>query len=510
MSDYKNLPGVNLKINDGQLGLTQDNTTNSLLIIAPVDAPKHVEVPSSPVLVTTENELKENFGSYFYKGKLNPIAAEWSVAKRGGIRNIYLLGLQGANEKELFVELQDKLYNQVYDMNIEQIVVSGLYADKNIEGVTPQDFGKEKFEDVEGLVAYHTYEGTAVVETLSAEEPAVLVIKVGEREAALSVAGELTAEELIEELNEQSFGAAEETGLPLEISFKMKDKKAVVESSEAVVLEGEAVLGALGLTDVQPELKGTANAAALLGNFSEIYSNDAQSVISYISVAPVLTTNVEEINEKVAGLEKAQFSKHVQVIAGPQVGTVLPTSSRVQWMSGVTQYAVLVNELPVQVAPTNQVLPQAGQLRYNLSLRQLDTLTAKRYVTFRVKNNQITVVDAVTSAPVLSNVDGKKDSDFTRLSTLRIVNYIVSEMRQVLDAFIGQPNEFPIYNAMNTAIKGVIKDATANAIIQDATYSIELGQSLDTAVVNLVVLPQFELRKIELTIGLSTPENFNA
>ena len=150
-------------------------------------------------------------------------------------------------------------------------------------------------------------------------------------------------------------------------------------------------------------------------------------------------------------------------------------------------------------------------MRYNLSLRQLDQLTGNKFVTFRVKNNQIVVVDAVTTAPdLMIGGQDKVRSDFTRLSTLRIVNYIVSEMRTALDAYIGQPNEFPTYNAMNTAIKAVIKDAMANAIIQDATYNVNLGRSLDEAVVNLTVLPQFELRKIELSIGLSTPENFNA
>ena len=515
MSQYTNLPGVNLNVEDGQLNLTQDNSSNSLLIVAPVVAPAYVEVPDAPVLVQSEADLKEAFGPFFYKGEMNPIAAEWMIAKRGGIRNVYLLGLKGNDDKALLVDLQTKLYGYVYDMNIEQVVVAGLYADKDVEGITANDFGEESLDSVEGIQAYYTHEGTGdVVELeISPGSPETLAIKVGDRETVLTIKNNFTPEELVDELNTQASSAEEDLGRPIEVSFKLKDGKAIVQSNEKIVLEGENVLTALNLTEATPEFKGVANAARLLGDFSESYSNEAQSLISYISVEPIESTSMSEINGQVDRLRRLDnnISKHVQVVAGPRVGVSIPGSIRTQWVTGVTQYAALVNSLPVQVAPTNQVLPQANQLRYNLSLRQLDQLTGNKFVTFRVKNNQIVVVDAVTTAPDLYvGGQAKTRSDFTRLSTLRIVNYIVSEMRTALDAYIGQPNEFPTYNAMNTAIKAVIKDAMSNAIIQDATYNVNLGRSLDEAVVNLTVLPQFELRKIELSIGLSTPENFNA
>ena len=293
MSQYTNLPGVNLNVKDGQLNLTQDNTSNSLLIVAPVIAPAYVEVPDSPVLVQSEADLKEAFGPFFYKGAMNPIAAEWVIAKRGGIRNVYLLGLQGNDEKALLVNLQKKLYGYVYDMNIEQVVVAGLYADKDIEGITAVDFDEDSLDSVEGIQAYYTHEGTDdVVElVVSPEESKTLAIKVGDRETVLTIEKNSTPEELIDELNIQASTAEEDLGRPIQVSFKLKDGKAVVQSNEEVVLEGD-VLTALKLTEVKPELKGVANAARLLGNFSESYSNEAQSLISYISVEPVWSTDM--------------------------------------------------------------------------------------------------------------------------------------------------------------------------------------------------------------------------
>ena len=420
MSQYTNLPGVNLNVKAGQLNLTQDNTSNSLLIIAPVVASTYVEVPDSPVLIQSEADLKEAFGPFFYKGAMNPIAAEWMIAKRGGIRNVYLLGLQGDDEKALLVNLQTKLYGYVYDMNIEQVVVAGLYADKDIEGITAEDFKEDSFDNVEGIQAYYTHEGTEDVVELEVlpDTPKTLTIKAGDRETSLTIENTSTPEELIDELNLQASTAEQDLGRPIHIHFKLENGKAIVQSSEVVILEGE-ILSALNLTEAEPaEFKGVANAAQLLGDFSESYSNEAQSLISYISVEPVWSTDMSEINGQVDRLRKLDnnISKHVQVVAGPSVGVNIPGSIRTQWVTGVTQYAALVNSLPVQVAPTNQVLPQANQLRYNLSLRQLDQLTGNKFVTFRVKNNQIVVVDGVTTAPdLMIGGQDKLRSDFTRL-----------------------------------------------------------------------------------------------
>ena len=511
MSQYTNLPGVNLNIMDGQMNLTEDNTRNSLLIIAPVLSRANLEVPGGPVLVRNQEDLEENFGGFFYKGEMNPIAAEWSVARRGGIRNIYLLALEGETEIEQFVDLQDKLYNVVPDMNIEQVVLSGMYADQDIQGLTAAEFGEIDLADVQGVSARYVHEGTPSGDILDLAESgtATLTFKKGNQEiATLTVTKSAKVEDLVEYLNNELLM----NNFEVDIEIDYNGERVRVMSSEKITLEGTKILTVLGLPDVESTYTGIANPARLLGDFAEKYSAEAQSLIAYISVEPVVSTDIGEISKKVDTLIKRNnnISKHVQVVAGPQVGVSLPNSLRVQWLTGVTQYAALVNRLPVQTAPTNQPLPQANQLRYNLSLRQLDRLTGKKYVTFRVKNNQIILVDGVTSAPDLFVGQDVVPSDYTRLSTVRIINDVAIKMRDALDAFIGQPNEFPIYNAMNTAIKGVIKDSISNGIIQDAKYTIALGKSIDESVVNLTILPQFELRKIDLSIGLSTPDAFNA
>lgn len=513
MSQYTNLPGVNMNIKDGQLLLSDDNTTNSVLIIAEAKT-SQVKVPEEPILVRGEDELKENFGSYFNQGQLNPIAAEWLTAKRAGFRNIYLLALKGEDLKARYVYLQDMLFNIIADMGVQQIVLSGLYADEDIEGLVASDFGADNLGDVDGVEVYFTRRAkTPAKAVVLGEESAAVTFKLkkGVNEVSVTVEEALEPANLVSFLNKKVKQDIQELGLEITFSVELNEGKAVLKTTDKVELSGEEVLTALALTDETEKIEGYGNAAVLLGNFAERQSSEASSILAYIATKPVVSTSLVEIRKHVDRLVKRnnQISRNVQVVAGPQVAVSIPGSLRSQWTTGVTQYAALVNGLLPQIAPTNQMLPEASALRYNLSLRQLDNLTGNKYVTFRVKNNRIIVVDGVTTAPDLYVGQDVVRSDFTRLSTLRSTNHLVSRLRDAMEAFIGQPNEFPIYNAMNTAIKAVIKDSISDGTIQDATYSIRLGETLDSSIIDMTILPQFELRAIDVTVGLSTPTNFS-
>lgn len=507
MARYTNIPGVNMDIKDGQLMLGQDNTSNSILIIADVNASTNVVVPEEPVLVRNESDLKANFGGFFYKGKVNPIAAEWAVAFRQGLGNIYLFGLKGTTDKEKFINLQDMLFNTLRELNIEQVVLNSLYADTDIEGLTAVDFGGESLDAIEGIEAAYVRRAAEVPTALATADDFVITY------SGIEVAATIEASEgqaLVDNINREVRNALAEEGLDIKVTVELVDGKAVMKTSDEVVIEAVAIMTALGLNLVEPVLEGIGNPAALLGEYAEKQATESTQTLCYVGVKPVVSTNMASIRDYVNALvaRNNEVSRYVQVVAGPEVGITLPGSLRTQWLNGVTQYALLVQALPAQVAPTNQVLPQANALRYNLGMRQIDRLSGNKYVTYRIKNNAITIVDGVTTAPDLYVGQDIVHSDFTRLSTVRTIGFVTNRMRTVLDAFVGQPNHFEIYNAMRTSIKAEIRDAISNAIIQDASFSIQMGDSLDTAVVKLTILPQFELRHIEVSIGLTTPDNF--
>ena len=525
MSNYSNLPGVNTNVKDGQMLITEDNTTNSMLIIGEVKANKRVtdNLPEDAVLVRSEEELFENYGRYFFEGQLNPLAAEWKVAKDAGVRNTYLLALKGDTVNERFVYLQDMMYNVVADYGFSHIILAGMYADQDLYDLTLADFKTEEGEEVdnenlEGMESYQTITGSKDATTLTLGEgnaTVKLIVNDGQEEhevEATIVKKTTTPYDLINHLTKEFKKALSQIGLDIGFEMDIADGKVIIRSYYEVNLEGDEVLSALGIELQKPEKKLFGNPARLLGDFAEQQTLESGTVIVYIGTQPVNTTDKKVIRRNVEYLSRRNndISKHVQVVAGPQVGVNIPGSLRTQWLSGVTHYATLVNSLAVQHAPTNQPLRNVNALRYNLSLRQLDSLTGNKYVTFRSKNNRIVVVDGVTTAPdIFAGLD-IVHSDFRRLTTLRSTSYMVSAIREVTDPFIGRPNEFPTYNAMNTAVRGVINQSIDKGVIQDAVYSIKLGNNLDVASIDLTILPQFELRKIDVVIGLSNPQGFEA
>lgn len=503
-NQYSNLPGVNMSIKDGQLLLTNDRTSNSMLIIA--EARTHRIAPEGPVLVTSESELKENFGGYFHQGTLNPIAAQWAIARQNGIRNIYLMALKGTQKKEQFADLHNKLFNLMADLSLSYIVVDGLYADEEITGLVASDFGLESFDDVDTIPAIYRRVGLGTTRS-SSDFPRTLELVFNSGKIVIGTpAGAFNVNELNDALQEAL--SLELPHIKATILGEGEENIVTISATEAFEI-GEGSYG-FTLEDSELQIEGNGNVGLLLAEYAEKVSTEVGETIVFMGVKPPTSVDLAGIKEHVSALVKRDnaVSPYLQVVAGPQVGISLPGNLRMQWVSGVTQYAALVSGLSPQNAPTNQLLPGAAALRYNLSLRQLNDLTGNKYVTFHVKNGQIRVVDGVTTAPDLSIGQDIVKSDFTRLSTLRIVNFMVREIRNACDAYIGSPNEFANYNAMNTSIKGVIDMAIDRGIIQDARYSIKLGKTLDSSDIELTILPQFELRTINVTVGLSTPDNF--
>lgn len=179
------------------------------------------------------------------------------------------------------------------------------------------------------------------------------------------------------------------------------------------------------------------------------------------------------------------LGQFIQVIAGPdlvvrntRLGQVASTSP--------ASYVGMVSQLAVQSAPTNKPMPSVVGLRFEYSTSQLNRLTQKRFVTFRYKpTGQVGVVDAMTAAHT--------GSDYTRLSTARIVKEAVNLVRELADPFIGEPNDPANRNALTSAVdKGLSKMVESKALL-----------GFDFSV---IVTPQMELiGEGSIELGLQAP-----
>lgn len=501
--NYPNLPGVNIEMKDGQLNTTVSRSANSILIIA--EAKTNRDVPEGPVYVSNQQDLYENFGGFFHEGQLNPIAAQWLTAYKAGVTNIYLMALEGETEKERFLNLYKRLFEEVVDLSLSHVVLDGLYADEEVTGLTLSEFEEENIS----LPTYNVYKSdTVYTQGLAEGESLTIEFKNNSESFTLTFRDEISKinEDLQSNLNIDTSNVSGDITQDAEGYLILRLSEPANILIEPATLEGTASLQFL----VSDTIEIVGSPAVLLANYAETVSQEIGGTIAYIGTSNPETYNLTGIKNHVDKLKaiNTQISPYLQIVAGPEVGITVPGSLRRQWVSGAVHYAVLVNSILPQYAPTNQPLLNANELRFGYSPRQLNELVGHKYVTFTIKNNQIRVVDAVTTAPDLAIGQDIIKSDFTRLSTLRIMNYMIARMRVALEPFIGAPNEFYNYNGMNTAIRSELDDAVERGIIQDATYNVRLGQTLDSAEVDLTILPQFELRTINTTIALSRPEAF--
>lgn len=188
---------------------------------------------------------------------------------------------------------------------------------------------------------------------------------------------------------------------------------------------------------------------------------------------------------------------YVNIVFGPDIAYV-DNVIGVYAVNGAAAYAGLITTLKPEYSTTNKKLEGTMGLRYELSGKQLSDLTSAGYVTFRNSySSGIVVTDGVTAAGT--------NSDFTRLTTKRITSAVVNVVRKAAEPFIGLPNNTAERNALSTAIQAALDAMKNGQAIQDfkfEVYSSKIDQRLGNAVIDLVIVPSFEFRKIRLLVNL--------
>ena len=165
--------------------------------------------------------------------------------------------------------------------------------------------------------------------------------------------------------------------------------------------------------------------------------------------------------------------------------------------TGAATYAGFFSALPPNSAPTNKVL-SGVRLPFRLSHAKLDALASAKYVMFQTKPKGIVVSDA----PVASRVQ----SDYTRLTTVRIVKATLDAIRQVADPFLGEPITGARLTALETAIEQVLAKLTKAQFLQRYQHKLTSSpadQVLGKARVDLILVPAFELRQITVSVSLA-------
>jgi hypothetical protein len=190
------------------------------------------------------------------------------------------------------------------------------------------------------------------------------------------------------------------------------------------------------------------------------------------------------------------IGKYISVVGA--YGVMSNTSSSTAYIaSSAALYAGFVSSLDSKDGPTNSVIP-GTRLPFRISVSKLDSLAGYRYVMLQDKAKGTVVADAPTAS--------RPDSDYTRLTTIRIVKDVLDSVRAVADPFLGKSLSGAKFAALDTAI------SQALAKMQAGQYISRYDKSLSATAIEkvqgkcnleLVLVPAYELRRLYIYVALA-------
>lgn len=563
---YENLPGINVTLKDGGLIIPERGGSESLLIIAPSLVK---DAPDEPVLVRSSSELVQyGFGDFYVGGEVNPIAAEWKAAADGGARLIYLVALKeidAAYAAELeaaaianavaegktladaqakfknvltgttfenkmnrkFVHYYEMLMSNLIDFTVDHVVVKGVTLEDEVANLSgaffPEVANAEEFPNIGGMVISSHVIESDVIEypaTIATATSDKLVFNVGGADVSITIPAkvyngtQLTIGDFVNDLQ------AVINASPLKAKVRHENGRVIFYFAQEAKVGAATTASALKLAGKVSVYKKTSHGIVVRGSFAQTLADYCvtktlmkSSVLGYIGVKSPVDSKVSTIRKYVDQLMKldTEISPYLQVVAS-EVGIVMPSSNNIHYINGATNYAATVANLRKESAPTNKPVKGIQAVRFDYSTRQLSRLTGKKIVTFRLKDGtQLVVTDGITTAPFITGAGLKRDSDFTRLSTLRITQLAIEVVREAVEPFIGEPNEMPQYNALNTAIKSALEKIREAGAIQGYNFTVaNLSSRLDEASIILEIIPAFELRRVEVVVNLAPSQDMYA
>jgi hypothetical protein len=190
------------------------------------------------------------------------------------------------------------------------------------------------------------------------------------------------------------------------------------------------------------------------------------------------------------------IGKYISVVAAYPILSN-PSRSTSYSATGAPTYAGFYSGLPADSAPTNKVLASL-RLPFRLNTSKLDNLAGQRYVMFHAKPKGIVASDAPTAA--------RPDSDYRRLSTVRIVKAVMDGVREAAEGFLGEGMSGARLAALDGAIDRRLAQFQKFGTI--TRYKHQLASSpaqrvQGQATVELQLVPSFELRQITVTVALA-------
>lgn len=166
------------------------------------------------------------------------------------------------------------------------------------------------------------------------------------------------------------------------------------------------------------------------------------------------------------------------------------------YSNGAASLAATMSRIPSYNSIVNKPVYNVDALRYIPTRPQQNSLSDKGINTIIVNFNKIAVFGEGLTF-------GQATSDYTRLSTKRIVDEATQVVRQVCQKFIGQPSSIEIRNSMETAITSGLRGMQLLGALLGSDFTVTYIPTQNKAIVDLVLTPAFELKTIEVQVAIN-------
>jgi hypothetical protein len=165
------------------------------------------------------------------------------------------------------------------------------------------------------------------------------------------------------------------------------------------------------------------------------------------------------------------------------------------YSNGAAMYAGAIAQLDSFSSPTGKTVFNVESLRYNPTRSQQTSMIADGVVPVALDGRRIPRwIDALTF--------GKETSDYTRLTTLRIVFDSVEMVRSVSQKYIGEAASLEARNSLETSITTGLRSMQQEGSLISSDFTVRYLAAENKAVIDLIIQPAFELRNIEISVSV--------
>lgn len=194
------------------------------------------------------------------------------------------------------------------------------------------------------------------------------------------------------------------------------------------------------------------------------------------------------------GTDMKEVGRHVIVIAAELKPVNYP--SAFGYANGAATLAAAISRMSSFTSPVNKTAYNVASIRYNPTRTQQLVLSNAGVNTLALNFNKVpTFIEGLTMAG--------STSDYTRISTTRIINEAVLLVRQVCQKFIGEASTIQTRNSMETAITSALRGMQQLGALLDSDFTVSYVPAENKALIDLVLTPAFELKNIEVQVSIN-------